>query len=121
MTGLNYWDAVVAKMGRSTVDQFFAAYVATGLGHTSGGVDAGSANAPSYGTPGRVDLLAQLDNWVENGVKPADQLTLTNRQPLPPYTVIASKPMCRYGTYPKFIGAGTIGGDQAGNYACVSD
>jgi pimeloyl-ACP methyl ester carboxylesterase len=121
LAGLNYWDAVVAKMGKATVDQFFAAYVATGLGHMSGGVDAGSPNAPAYGTPGRVDLLSQLENWVENGVKPADQMTLTNRQPLPPYAVIASKPMCRYGTYPKFTGTGATGGDQASNYACVSN
>lgn len=120
-TGLNYWDAVVAKMSKATVDQFFAAYVATGLGHTSGGVDAGAANAPVYGTPGRVDLLAQLDDWIEKGIKPADQLTLTNRQALTPYSVVASKPMCRYGTYPKFIGTGSSGGEQASNYACVSD
>lgn len=119
--GLNYFDAVVARMGRPTVDQFFAAYVATGLGHTSNGVEAGTPNAPAYGVPGRVDLLAQLDNWVESGVKPADQLTLVNRQPLPPYAIVASKPMCRYGSYPRFTGAGTAGGEQAGNYACTAD
>ena len=47
-------------------------------------------------------MLAQLENWVENGVKPADQLTLTNRNPLPPYAVVASKPMCRYPLYPRY-------------------
>lgn len=119
--GLNYWDAIVARMGRPSVDQFFAAYVATGLGHTSNGVEAGTPNAPAYGTPGRVDLLAQLDNWVENGVKPADQLTLVNRRAMPPYDIVASKPMCRYGTYPRFTGSGTAGGDLASNYACTAD
>lgn len=120
VNGLNYWDAVVAKMGLSTVDQFFAAYVATGLPHTSGGIGAGTANAPAYGTPGRIDLLAQLENWVEKGAKPASQLTLVNREALPPYTVTASKPLCRYGTYPRYQAAGTAGGSDAANYACVA-
>lgn len=119
MTGLRYWDAVVAKMGRDKVDGFFAAYIATGLGHTSGGYDAGAPNTPSYGIPGRVDLLAPLENWVENGIKPSAQLILTNRGPLPPYGIVASKPMCRYGLYPKFTGSGAAGGEDAANYACV--
>jgi len=119
LTGLNYWDAVVAKMGRETVDQFFAAYVATGLPHTSGGNNAGASNAPGYGIPGRVDLLAVLDNWVERGTKPADQYALTNRKALPPYEVEASKPMCRYGSYPKFVGTGSASGSLAENYTCA--
>jgi feruloyl esterase len=120
MSGLHYWDAVVASMGRDKVDQFFAAYVATGLGHTSGGYDAGTLNTPSYGIPGRVDLLAPLENWVEKGIAPPAALTLVNRRPLPPYEVVASKPMCRYGSYPKFTGASPAKGSDAANYACVA-
>jgi len=119
MTGLNYWDAVVAKMGKGTVDEFFSAYVATGLGHTSGGLAAGTPNAAPWGTPGRVDLLAAIDSWVNKGVKPGDQMTLENRQALPPYNVVASKPMCRYGTYAKFTSSGTTGAELASNYTCA--
>jgi feruloyl esterase len=54
---------------------------------------------------GHIDTLGLIDDWVVNGNKPAASLTLTNRSPLPPYDVVASKPMCRYGTYPKFIGS----------------
>jgi hypothetical protein len=121
MSGLHYWDAVMAKMGRDKVDQFFAAYVATGLGHTAGGYEAGTPNAPSYGIPGRVDLLAPLENWVEKGIAPSAVLTLTNRQPLPPYEVVASKPMCRYGSYPRFTGASPASGSDAANYTCVAE
>jgi len=121
MSGLSYRDAVVARMGQSKVDDFFAAYVATGLGHTANGYDAGTVNAPSYGIPGRIDLLAPLEAWVEKGIKPPDQLTLVNRQPLPPYNVVASKPMCRSGSYPKFTGSGSAGGDKAENYRCVGE
>jgi feruloyl esterase len=119
LTGLNYWDTVVAKMGKDTVEKFFVAYVATGLGHTSDGVDAGAQNAPSYGIPGHVDLLGPLDDWVEKGIKPADSFVLTNRKPLPPHDVVASKPMCRYPMYPKFIGSSPAGGNLASNYVCT--
>lgn len=119
-SGLNYFDAVTAKVGAATVQNSFAAYVATGLPHTSPGIRAGSANAPSFGIPGSVDLLGPLESWVENGVKPADQMTLVNKAPLPPYNTIASKPMCRYGTYPKFVGADLAGANLANNYSCVA-
>lgn len=119
-TGLNYWDAVVQKMGRERVEQFFVAYAATGLPHTSGGIAAGSANAPAYGIAGRVDLLAQLDAWVEQGSKPADQLTLTNRAALPPYAVTAARPMCRYPMFPQYT-AGPSGDPKlATSYTCVA-
>jgi hypothetical protein len=120
MAGLQYWDAVVAKLGKDKVDEFFAAYVATGLGHTASGYEAGTPNTPNYGIPGHVDLLEPLENWVEKGIKPPDALTLTNRRALQPYEVLAAKPMCRYGTYPKFIGASPAGGEDAKNYACVA-
>jgi feruloyl esterase len=107
-------------MGASQVDQFFAAYVATGLPHTSGGIAAGATAAPGYGIPGRVDLLPVLEAWVERGVAPAQQYTLTNNQALAPFAVTASKPLCRYPLYPKYTGSGTAGGSDAANYSCVS-
>ena len=119
LTGLNYWDAVVTRMGAGTVGEFFAAYTATGLPHTSGGIAAGAANAPSYGIPGRVDLLAAMEDWVENGKKPAAQYTLTNKSALAPFAEIASKPMCQYPAYPRYTGAGAGGGAVAANFSCV--
>lgn len=119
-TGLDYYDAVVARMGRATVDQFFVAYGATGLPHTSPGLPAGTVNAPSYGTAGHQDMLGLIDDWVVKGVKPAETITLTNRNPLPPYDIVASKPMCRFGSYPRYTGATPAGGNLAANYVCTA-
>lgn len=120
-TGFDYYDAVVAKMGKDKVDQFFVAYGAPGLPHTSPGLAAGTANAPSYGTPGHNDLLGLIDDWVVNGVKPPETVTLNNRSALPPYDIVASKPMCRYGFYPKYVGSTPAGGNLASNYACTAN
>ncbi|HSW05155.1 tannase/feruloyl esterase family alpha/beta hydrolase [Aquabacterium sp.] len=119
-TGFDYYDAVVAKLGKDKVDQFFVAYGATGLPHTSPGLAGGTANAPSYGTPGRNDFVGLIDDWVVNGVKPAESVTLTNRTALPPYDIVASKPMCRYGYYPKYVGSTPAGGNVASNYVCTA-
>jgi pimeloyl-ACP methyl ester carboxylesterase len=116
LTGLNYWDAVVARMGAAAVGDFFAAYAATGLPHTSGGIAAGTANAPAHGIPGRVDLLAVVEDWVENGVKPAAQYTLVNKSALAPFGEVASKPMCRYPQYPRYDGTGDP--KLAASYRC---
>jgi pimeloyl-ACP methyl ester carboxylesterase len=121
LTGLNYWESVVARMGQATVDGFFAAYVATGLPHTSPGIAAGSANAPAYGIPGSVDLLPALEDWVEKGIRPGQQFTLVNKAALPPYGTVVSKPMCRYGLYPRFIGTDPAAANQAGSYSCVAN
>lgn len=120
-TGLNYWDAVVDKLGRDRVEQFFVAYAATGLTHTSGGIAAGTTNAPTYGIPGRVDLLTQLDAWVEKGSKPADQLTLTNNAALPPYAAITAKPMCRYPQFPRYTAGASGDPKLAASYTCAAN
>jgi feruloyl esterase len=119
-TGLNYYNAVRSRLGSGATDEFFAAYVSTGLPHTSGGINPGSVNAPTYGIPGRVDLLPVLEDWVERGVRPANQYTLTNTTALQPFTVTASKPLCRYPAYPRYVGTSATGGADAANYACVT-
>lgn len=117
-TGIDYYDAVVAKMGKQKVDEFFMAYSVPGLPHTSTGLPAGSANAPTYGTPGAIDFVGLIDDWVANGKKPANELLLTSRKPLPPFELVAAKPMCRFGSYPHYIGAAPQGGALATNYVC---
>ena len=119
-TGIDYYDAVVETLGQATVDEFFVAFGATGLGHTSNGVDAGTAGAPAYGIPGQSDLLGMIDAWVTGGTAPAEAPVLELREPLPPYALVSSKPMCRFGFYPHFTGDPASGGAEAGNYRCTA-
>jgi feruloyl esterase len=120
--GLNYSTTVVTKMGSAAVDTFMRTYALTGLPHTSSGIAASTTpvNAPAYGIPARYDWLAALDRWSTNGIPPADQVVVTTTGALPPYNVTASKPVCRYPNYPKYIGTGTTGGNLASNYVCTA-
>ena len=118
-TGFDYYNAVVARLGQSVVDQSFVAYGATGLQHTTNRVEPGSANAPSFGVAGEIDLLGMIDNWVTQGIRPEEAPTMTLRSKLAPYNLLASKPMCRYGSYPRFVGANPAGGNLATNYVCT--
>ena len=117
-TGIDYYNAVVETMGQATVDEFFVAYGATGLGHTSNGVAAGTADAPAYGIPGQSDMLGMIDDWVTNGTAPVEAPVLELREALPPHALVSSKPMCRFGFYPHYTGADVSGGAEAGNYRC---
>lgn len=60
----------------------------------------------------------ELEGGVERGVKPSDQLELINREPMPPYSVVASKPMCRYPAYPRYVGTNPAGASVASDYVC---
>jgi len=52
------------------------------------------------------DLLAYLENWVENGVAPPEPTVETLKDADPPYTLHRSRPLCRYPNYPRYAGKG---------------
>lgn len=68
--------------------------------------------------PSQVDELAYLEAWVSNNQAPPDSIMLSQKNPLPPFAVTSTRPMCRYPMYPKFTG-----GDKSigTNYQCVAN
>jgi feruloyl esterase len=107
-----YWDKLVASNGQNAVDQFARFYMIPGMGHGSGIFNA------------RHDWLATLEAWVEQGKKPGKLVTQDEN------TVAAtistngrSRPLCLYGTWPKYIGPGNPSQAQANaaaNFSCAS-
>ena len=67
--------------------------------------------------PGYVDFIALLDDWVEQGKPPADTQVLSDMDLVPPFTVNATFPMCRYPMYPRYKGSGDP--KRAESYACT--
>jgi feruloyl esterase len=100
--GIEYHEAVVAKMGRQATENFLRLYVTPGADHMG------------MGAPSGVDMLEVLVNWVERDMAPGELVQVTH-QPVPPFAVTAARTMCRYPKYPHYVG-----GDQqrAESYVC---
>ena len=111
--GINYYKSVVARMGQDVVDRFARLYVVPGANHGGAGVS-GTTGVP---IPHYVDLLAMLDKWVEGQQNPADGPALTAQATTAPFTVTASRPMCRYPNFPKYNGTGDP--NAAASFRCV--
>ena len=89
--GIDYWQSVVSKLGQATVDQFARLYVAPGVDHVG------------TGAPANIDMLSVLADWVERGRAPGD-LEVVSQERVPPFSVIASRPLCRWPAYPHYTG-----------------
>ena len=111
LAGINYFQSVVARLGRDTVDASARLYISPGSTHTGHGVNVLDGSP----IPTMVDLLAPLDRWASEDIAPDDALLQTTKEPVPPFAVKAARPMCRYPNYPHYIG-----GDNraAGSYVC---
>lgn len=92
--GINYYQAVIGMLGKRTTDRFVRLYVAPGLNH--GGI------APNL--PNSIDMVQLLEEWVEEGEAPEKVLVQTLDSPTPPFTSLASRPLCHYPSYPQYIG-----------------
>jgi feruloyl esterase len=109
----DYYENVVRKMGQPAVDTFLRFYVGVGIFHNRniGTNPLTGERAPSY-----VDFIDMLDSWVETGTPPPDAPVLRAMDAVPPFTVRASRPMCRYPLYPRYRGQGDP--NDAASFVC---
>ncbi len=108
-----YYDKVVETMSQRTVDSFLRFYVAVGIFHNR---NVGRNPLTNELVPSFVDFIAMVDDWVEKGAAPADTQVLTDMDPVPPFALRSSLPMCRYPNYPHYRGAGDV--KKAESYEC---
>jgi feruloyl esterase len=100
MMGVNYYEAVTAKHGKST-GKFARLFMAPGMAHCGGGIG-----------PDRNDAVTAVIDWVEKGKAP-DQLIatkVTNGQ------TVRTRPLCPYPQVARYKGNGSI--DEASNFRC---
>jgi len=102
---IDYYNQVVQTMGRSGTDSFLRFYTAPGVTHGDSGPGAGLA-----------DRLGALENWIEKGVTPPDQLLASKEDQSG--SVILTRPMCRYPAWPKYNGGGDV--NSASSFTCVT-
>ena len=102
LMGVDYYEAVLAKNGKSTAD-FARLFMVPGMAHCGGGIG-----------PDRNDAVTAVIDWVEKGKAP-DQLIaskVTNGQ------TVRTRPLCPYPQVARYKGSGSI--DDAANFSCVA-
>jgi feruloyl esterase len=108
---LDYYQSVLDRMGRATVDRFARLFVMPQAGHGLSGTNYGQTGdgrtIPTAPIPNRYDQVGLLLDWVENGRAPAMSVTVTAGD--------KSLPLCSYPTYPRYQGGAA---DAAASYAC---
>lgn len=111
VVGMNYFESVIAKMGKSTVNKFMRFYVSPASAHS------GRASSLTTGVavPTAHDLLSDIDTWVSAGKAPKDVLIQVRESEGPEFRVEATRPMCRYPRYPHYVGGDAT---AATSYRC---
>jgi Tannase and feruloyl esterase len=111
--GVAYYTSVVHKLGQASVDSFMRFYVTPGANHGGAGLSAIDGTALPQG----VDLLDAIDAWVDRGVAPGALIQVA-QESKPPFAVTASRPMCRYPDWPRYMGGPP---KDAASFACVGE
>jgi Tannase and feruloyl esterase len=111
--GIAYYKSVVEKLGRASVDSFMRFYVTPGADHAGAGI----SSVDGAALPQGVDLLEAIDGWVDHGVAPGPMVQVA-QDPKPPFAVTASRPLCRYPQWPRYMGGPPNG---ATSFSCVTD
>ena len=98
---IDYYNRLVAHMGKSETERFMRFYIVPGFGHGTGQYIA------SW------DSLGALDSWVENGVAPKDLIVADSGKGKNGRT----RPLCEYPSWPRYNGTGDV--DAASSFTCA--
>ena len=98
-----YYERLVEQMGPERVQRFVRYYEVPGYGHALSTVFNASW-----------DSLTALEQWVEHGVGPRDQV-VTDTVGVPGRT----RPLCDYPKWPQYRGSGDV--NAAASFQCVDD
>jgi Tannase and feruloyl esterase len=111
--GVAYYNSVVEKLGPTSVDSFMRFYVTTGANHLGAGV----SSVDGAALPQGVDLLDAIDSWTDRGAAPGPLVQVAQESKLP-FAVTASRPLCRYPQWPRYVGGSP---KDAASFSCVSE
>ena len=108
---LDYYQAVLDKMGRSAVDRFARLFVMPQAGHGLSGqsynTDGDGRSVTPAPIPNAFDRLTLLMNWTERNEAPGMSVVVT--------AGAKSLPLCSYPTYPHYTSGDT---SIAASYTC---
>lgn len=109
---LDYYQSVIDRMGRNTVDGFARFFVIPQAGHgltgTAYGTDGDGRAVPTAQIANRYERFAFLVDWVERNSAPSKTLTVENGD--------RTMPLCSYPAYPRYTGGAAT---AAASYTCA--
>jgi hypothetical protein len=114
---VNYYESVIAKMGRSAADAFVRLYMAPGVQHCGDGPGPdwfGQVGELSYADPTH-SMAAALKQWVEKGTAPAT-IIASRYEGQDRQHAVMTRPLCVYPQTAKYKGSGDT--NEAANFAC---
>jgi hypothetical protein len=122
LNSVDYYQGVVATMGRNSSAAFVRLYMAPGMQHCGGG-----PGPDSFGEDGPSPMAkdahhsAQLaiEQWVEKGVAPADIIATKYEGRGATQDVKMTRPLCPYPQTAKYKGSGDS--NDAASFVCVAD
>jgi hypothetical protein len=97
-----YWERLQSQFGPNNVSKFARFYEVPGSGHALG-----AAFTPGW------DSLTALENWVEKGIAPANQIMTDTA-----VHAGRTRPLCDYPTWPKYIGGDP---NLASSFTCTDE
>lgn len=111
---VNYYQAVVNKMGAAQTNEFVRLFMVPGLQHCSGGAgpDSFGQNQVTAGDA-QHNIGSALEQWVDGGAAPS-QIIAAKRQK--DGTVTRTRPLCAYPAIAHYKGFGST--DDAQNFTC---
>jgi len=116
---IQYYDNVVAAMGRQQADSFVRLFLAPGMHHCGAGPGPNNFGQAG-GTPrdAEHDITKALEHWVEDGVAPERIIaTKYKTDSNPASEVIRTRPLCAYPQVARYKGSGST--DDAANFVCA--
>jgi feruloyl esterase len=125
----NYYESVVARMGREETQSFLRLYMAPGMHHGFMGPGPNFfGQVELYGLGGRVDLSiprdpqhnisTALEEWVEEGKAPEAIIATKYVNDFDPTQGIKmTRPLCPYPQFAKYKGTGDT--NDATNFVCT--
>jgi feruloyl esterase len=116
---INYYDDVVARLGRDNVDAFVRLYMVPGVQHCAGGpgpdafgqMDEWSSDDPAH------SVRVALEQWVEKGTAPSTMIASKFAGDGPARKITMTRPLCPYPQEVRYAGKGDT--NDAANFTCA--
>jgi hypothetical protein len=117
---INYYESVIANMGKQQADRFIRLYMVPGMQHCFPGPGPNSFGQTGHTTAKGTEYVIydDLEQWVENGTAPDEIVATKYVDDDVAKGVQMTRPLCPYPQVAKYKGAGNT--NDSANFVCAA-